>query len=448
MSIPFELKEVANILLQNGFQVFLVGGAVRDFCLHKKPIDFDIATNALPSKVIKLFKRVIPTGIEHGTVTILYKGLSVECTTFRSDGKYTDSRHPDAVNFNVTIEEDLSRRDFTINAFAISFEDGKLIDLFNGYDDLKNKLVRAVGNPIERFTEDPLRMLRAIRFAAKLHFTIEKNTLNAIKELAPSITVVSKERIREEFSKMLLSSKPLLGLNLLHETNILQYIIPELSNCAGVTQGEFHYLDVLQHSFLVCQNTPCNLELRLAGLFHDVAKPLTRTIEHETGSIHFYKHEIEGEKLAKTILKQLTFPNVVVDNVCLLIRNHMFNYTSDWKDKTIRNFIARVGIENLDALIQLRLADIKALKPEKQDISRILEFKTRLDRILQETNCFTLKELLINGNDLINLGFPSGKTIGLVLQELLQTVLDDPSQNKRETLLRIAENLKQKYVYS
>lgn len=442
--IPQRLKEIANVFLQNDYEVFLVGGAVRDYCLGKKPHDFDIATNAKPEKVQNIFERVVATGIKHGTVTILYKGLKVECTTFRTEGKYSDDRHPDDVKYVTSIDEDLSRRDFTINAMAISLKNYKLLDLFGGLFDLKSKIIKTVGIAEERFSEDALRMIRAIRFASQLNFELEPKTENAIITLAEKIYKVSNERIRDEFSKILLTFEPIVGLKLLEKTSLLEKIIPELVKGRGVDQGSYHKADVLEHSFLVCNNTPKTLELRLAGLLHDVSKPQTK-ITDKIGEIHFYGHDVLGEKTSRIILTRLKYPKKIIDKVCTLIRYHMFNYTSEWKDKTIRKFIAKVGVENIDELLQLRLADIKGLKKDCADIAHIVEFKTRIEKILKTEDCLSLKSLEVNGSDLIELKIKPGKTMGLILDELLQVVLDDPSENTKDRLLEIAKKLKEKY---
>lgn len=445
IKIPKALQEVVAVFLQNSLQVFLVGGAVRDFCLGKMPSDFDIATNASPQQVQRLFKRVLATGIKHGTVTVRHRGMSFECTTFRSEGKYSDARHPDAVHFVASIEDDLSRRDFTINAMAISLESYKLLDLFGGEHDLKARLIKTVGSATERFAEDPLRMLRAVRFAGTLQFSLEAKTEAAISSLADKILLVSQERIREEFSKMLLAETPIVGLELLERTHLLEKIIPELARGRGIEQGEYHCADVLEHCFLACNNAPAQLELRLAALFHDIAKPSCKTVDG-VGGIHFYGHEVEGEKITREVLQRLKYPNKIIDKVCTLVRYHMFNYTSDWKDNTVRKFIAKVGTENIDELLQLRLADIKGLKKDCGDISQLLEFQARIEKINADDACFTVQSLKINGNDLIEIGVPKGKIIGNILNELLQSVLDDPKENNRESLLRIAKNLKEKYM--
>lgn len=445
IKIPNELREIASVFIKNNYQVFLVGGAVRDYCQGKTPSDFDIATDASPQQVQRLFKRVLSTGIEHGTVTIRHKGKSFECTTFRTEGKYSDARHPDAVQFVPSIEEDLSRRDFTINAMAISLETRALLDLFGGAADLKAGIIRTVGKAEERFSEDPLRMLRAVRFASRFQFVLEQSTEQAIHTLAKKIVSVSPERIKDELSKMLVTANPMVGLQLLDRTGLLDMIMPELAAGRGMTQGDFHNADVLTHSFVVCANTPNSLELRLAGLLHDIGKPKTRTVD-ESGAVHFYRHEIIGERMAEKILRRLKFPNKTVDKVKTLVRYHMFNYTSEWKDSTVRRFIISVGEDNIEDLLQLRLADIRGLKKEYAcNVSHIVEFQTRIEYILQNASCFHLKDLQMSGDDLLQIGVPKGKVIGQILNELLQTVIDDPAQNDHETLLGIAKNLKEKY---
>ncbi|PIE97584.1 MAG: polynucleotide adenylyltransferase [Treponema sp.] len=443
-NVPYKLKEVASIFHGAGFQVFLVGGAVRDFFLGKKPPDYDLASDAKPEDVMRIFKKVLPTGIAHGTVTILYKGLNIECTTFRADGDYSDARHPDNVNYVASIEEDLSRRDFTVNAMAVSLPKGNIVDPFNGASDLKKCIIQTVGNPDKRFSEDALRLMRAVRFATKLNFQIEEKTFDAISKLHENIKSVSIERVRDEFSKILLSEKPIIGLRLLESTGLLKIIIPELSECRGVEQKGMHRFDVLDHSFLVCNQTPPELHLRLSGLFHDIAKPQTRA-QDSYGNFTFYRHEVKGAKLTGKILKRLKFPNRLIDKVVLLIREHMFHYEENWKSSTVRRFIARVGRENIDDLFALRQADTFGLQGEPVPPILLSEFAERIDTVLSESNVLGLKDLTVNGNDLIKIGVPKGKMVGRILYDLLQTVLDDPAQNNRKQLLEIAGKLKEKY---
>lgn len=441
--VPDILKEVSTVFHTAGFSVYLVGGAVRDFLLQKEASDWDIATDARPADVMKLFRRTIPTGIEHGTVTIIYKKKHIECTTFRTEADYSDGRHPTAVAYTASIEEDLSRRDFTMNAIAISLPDGAVIDPFGGREDIRQKCIKTVGNPIDRFLEDGLRPVRAVRFAAQLSFTIDDSTLQAIPQTLHITQKISIERFREEFTKMLICEVPLPGLQLLESTGLLTLFIPELAECRGVEQGGYHHFDVLDHSFLVCNACPAgadNLHIRLAGLFHDIGKPAVRK-EAADGSCTFYRHEAVSEKLTRTIMRRLKYSNSEIEKTAHLVAQHMFHYEPAWTDAAVRRFIVRVGKENISDLFALRYADVFGLAGSYGEPSFLAEFTARIDAILQADGAYSIKDLAVNGNDLIAAGIPAGRILGLILHDLLETVLDDPAQNTREQLLRIAAAL-------
>lgn len=441
--VPDILKEVSTVFHTAGFSVYLVGGAVRDFLLQKEASDWDIATDARPADVMKLFRRTIPTGIEHGTVTIIYKKKHIECTTFRTEADYSDGRHPTAVAYTASIEEDLSRRDFTMNAIAISLPDGAVIDPFGGREDIRQKCIKTVGNPIDRFLEDGLRPVRAVRFAAQLSFTIDDSTLQAIPQTLHITQKISIERFREEFTKMLICEVPLPGLRLLESTGLLTLFIPELAECRGVEQGGYHHFDVLDHSFLVCNACPAgadNLHIRLAGLFHDIGKPAVRK-EAADGSCTFYRHEAVSEKLTRTIMRRLKYSNSEIEKTAHLVAQHMFHYELAWTDAAVRRFIVRVGKENISDLFALRYADVFGLTGSYGEPSFLAEFTARIDAILQADGAYSIKDLAVNGNDLIAAGIPAGRILGLILHDLLETVLDDPAQNTREQLLRIAAAL-------
>src|SRR5574344_1757434 len=288
IKIPAVLSDMSSIFSQNGFSAYLVGGAVRDMIMGKEPHDYDVATDATPQEVMKLFRRVIPTGIDHGTVTVHFSGFEIETTTFRTEAGYSDGRHPDSINYAATIEEDLARRDFTMNAIAASLEDGIITDPYGGQDDIKNKLIRTVGAAHERFMEDGLRPVRALRFASKLGFSIEKNTYSEIfkKEIQAKAASISIERFRDEFEKIMASPKPSVGLKLLEESGLLDIFIPEFKICRGCIQSDyraFHKFDVLDHLFYACDGAPADkLNVRLAALFHDIGKPAAKKILHET----------------------------------------------------------------------------------------------------------------------------------------------------------------------
>jgi putative nucleotidyltransferase with HDIG domain len=435
------LKEFSSIFNRSGKEVCLVGGAVRDILLGKKASDWDAATNASPEEVISFFKYVIPTGIKHGTVTVLYKGHSIEVTTYRTESDYSDGRHPDKVEYARTIEEDLSRRDFTMNAIAVKLPDGNIIDPFNGQIDIKKKIIRCVGNPNERFNEDGLRPIRAVRFASQLQFEIDESTLNAISGALEKTAKVAPERIQQELSKILMSDKPSIAFRLMEQTGLLKLILPELFSCRGVEQKGYHKFDVLDHSLLACDAASSiaenSLIVRLSALFHDVGKPVTRRMG-ESGVWTFYNHEKESSKITRTILSRLRYPNNVIDGVCHLIEQHMFHYTEDWSDAAVRRFIIRAGENNITDLFALRRADAFRHEAKPMDPRSLLPFQNRLEKILSQTKVQSLKDLTVTGKDLMEIGIPAGKQLGIILNELLEAVIDDPELNTKEKLLEIA----------
>ena len=441
--VPPLLKEISGYFKNAGFSAYLVGGAVRDFFFKKEANDWDIATDAPPQEVTRLFRRTIPTGIEHGTVTVIYKNKHIECTTFRTESEYIDGRHPAAVSYTATIEDDLARRDFTMNAIAVSLPDGRIVDPFNGRADIRAGLIQTVGNPLDRFLEDGLRPVRAIRFAAQLGFTVNVNTLAAISQALHITQKISIERFREEFTKMLACPAPLTGLHLMESTGLLNLFIPELTACRGVTQGSYHHFDVLDHSFLVCNACPAGMEhihIRLAGLFHDIGKPAVRK-EASDGSCTFYRHEAVSEKMTRSIMRRLKYSNAEIDKTAHLVAEHMFHYAPSWTDAAVRRFIVRVGKENIDDLFALRKADVFGLTGTYTEPNFLVEFTARIDNILKEEGAYSLKDLAVNGKDLMAIGIPAGKCLGLILHDLLETVLDDPDQNTKEMLLPIATAL-------
>ena len=464
IQIPYELKKMNGLFTSNGFEAFLVGGAVRDILLGKTAHDWDLTTNARPQDVMKIFHRVIPTGIKHGTVTVHFMKKEIEVTTYRADQGYSDGRHPDRVIFADSIEDDLSRRDFTMNAIAASLKDGSLVDPFEGQKDLKNKIIRTVGNAHERFMEDGLRPVRALRFASQLNFKIEENTYNEIfkKEIQDKVISISLERFRDEFLKIMKSPKPSVGIKLLEDTGLLKLFIPELAEGRGVTQSDargFHQFDVLDHNIYSCDGAPQdNYIVRVAALLHDVGKVRARTVSLEDDQdnlgqkielIHFWKHELYSAEIAEKVLTRLKFSNAEIERICHLIKEHMFYYTSDWKDSSVRRFLVRVGKEYLDDLFALRFADNYGKNCQKAAIEspvtqNILELKERIRKVEEEHSALSLKELKVNGRDLMAAGIESGKKLGAILNELFQTVLDDPAMNDREKLLELAKNINSK----
>lgn len=455
IKIPVILQKMNNIFEKNGFKAYLVGGAVRDMFMNKEASDWDVATDATPEQVISAFKKVIPTGIAHGTVTVHFMGEEIEVTTFRIEQGYSDGRHPDKVSYASDIEEDLSRRDFTMNAIAVSLKDGSIIDPFNGKTDIKNKVIRSVGNPLERFNEDGLRPIRAIRFASQLGFEIETNTLQAIsnEKVLQKTSTISIERFRDELVKLLKSPKPSVGLKLLEDTNIMKLFLPELlegRNCIQNDVRGYHVFDVLDHNFYSCDGAPVHkVNVRLAALLHDIGKPASKVVKvTDEGEIYnFFSHEKYSETIARKLLTKLRFSNNEINNVCHLIENHMFHYEESWSDAAIRRFVVRVKPENIEDLIDLRLADMygKYNMPiqikESNACDLLIQLQDRIKKIQEENSAFTLKSLAVSGKDLMEIGIPSGKLIGKILDSLLETVFDDPKQNSKDVLLNIAKNL-------
>ena len=455
IKIPVILQKMNNIFEKNGFKAYLVGGAVRDMFMNKEASDWDVATDATPEQVISAFKKVIPTGIAHGTVTVHFMGEEIEVTTFRIEQGYSDGRHPDKVSYASDIEEDLSRRDFTMNAIAVSLKDGSIVDPFNGKADIKNKVIRSVGNPLERFNEDGLRPIRAIRFASQLGFEIETNTLQAIsnEKVLQKTSTISIERFRDELVKLLKSPKPSVGLKLLESTNIMKLFLPELlegRNCIQNDVRGYHVFDVLDHNFYSCDGAPVHkVNVRLAALLHDIGKPASKVVRvTDAGEIYnFFSHEKYSETIARKLLTKLRFSNNEINNVCHLIENHMFHYEESWSDAAIRRFVVRVKPENIEDLIDLRLADMygKYNMPiqikESNACDLLIQLQDRIKKIQEENSAFTLKSLAVSGKDLMEIGIPSGKLIGKILDSLLETVLDDPKQNSKDVLLNIAKKL-------
>ena len=441
--IPAPIKEIARILNMEGFQCFLVGGSVRDSIMGFTPNEYDIATNAKPEDVQRIFKYTIPTGIKHGTILVILDDMHVEITTFRSDGNYSDGRHPDKVEYTASIEDDLPRRDLTINAMAYNVLDGTLIDMFDGMKDIKNKIIRSVGNPYERFTEDGLRIMRAIRFATKLNFNIEKETFEAICHSTGMLTSIAYERIREEFNGILISDNPFRGIELLRKTGILALIMPELMQGFGVSQNRFHKYDVYYHILHTIQavesleTEELTLLVRLAALFHDIAKPMVQKKVSKQEEPVYYNHEVVGANVAKKIMKRLKYSNAEIDFVTLLVRQHMFYYQDEWTDGAVRRFMKAVGIENIKPLLKLREADRLGSGNRKDKESKAIpKLLARIDKIIEEENAITVKDLKINGNDLMKeFNLKPGPIVGKILNYLLDLILDDPSLNDKEKLM-------------
>lgn len=434
-----QIERVVRTLVDNGFECFMVGGSVRDLLLGLPVEEFDFATNAHPSDIMKLFKRSIPTGIKHGTVTVLLNDHSFEITTYRSDGKYIDGRHPEVVKFSDTLEEDVKRRDFTINGLAYDVLNDRLIDFVHGMDDLNAKIIRTIGNPIERFCEDGLRPYRACRLAAKLKFTIEQNTFEAIGKTLHVAAKISAERVRDELMRLLKTDKPSIGFNYMKDSQLLVICLPELAQAVGVQQNKYHRYDIYTHSILSCDAVPKEYPLiRLAALLHDIGKVPTRNIGPD-GDYTFYNHEVVGTKMAKKILKRLKFSNEDTQKVINLVSNHMFHYTPEWTDGAVRRFMRKVGVENLEDLFMLREADRKGTGYRDGLPGQIRELKKRIQKVIEDENALKVTDLDINGYVVMEeFGLKPGPMVGKILHHLLELVLDNPELNKREILIEKA----------
>lgn len=422
-----------EMLEDSGYEAYLVGGSLRDILMGREVHDFDVTSSAKPQEVMSVFAdfKVIPTGLKHGTVTVLIEGEPIEITTFRNESGYSDGRHPDSVNFAASIIEDLGRRDFTMNAMAYRIN-GQLVDLFGGQEDIANKLVRTVGEASERFSEDGLRILRAIRFAALFGFDVAAETRRAIHELGYMIEKVSEERIASELNKILLSNKP--GKYLREYKDILCIFIPELKACIGFNQRNHHHVyDVFEHTIRVVDNTQARLTLRLAALFHDISKPLC--FEHGSdGEGHFYGHAGKSAEMAEEILKRLKYDSVTISQVCILIKYH--DHQIENSDRIIKRMLQRLGEEAFCALLDIKRADNFGQSEEfryRQEILQEIEDSAR--KIIAEKACFSLKDMVLKGNDLIDLGVPQGPEIGRILELLLDKVISGEIKNDRQELI-------------
>jgi tRNA nucleotidyltransferase (CCA-adding enzyme) len=439
--VPEEVMALLRGLRAAGKQAWLAGGAVRDLVRGKLAQDFDVATDALPEQVLKLFPKVIPTGAQHGTVTVVMGGHSVEVTTFRGEGPYLDGRRPSSVQFLGDIDGDLARRDFTVNAMAWDPIAGALRDPFGGQDDLRRCRLRAVGEPLDRFREDGLRPLRAVRFACTLRLALEPRTRRAISQSLDVFAKVAMERVREEFVKLLVRGQPpSRGLRLLLRTGLLERIAPELLESVGFAQNRYHAWDVWRHTLRAVDAAPADPVVRLAALLHDVAKPRTAAPkEGAPGEHSFWNHEHAGARLTVEMLTRLKLPKRDIERVALLVDEHNWYYRPEWSDATVRRMLARIGAEELPALWALRRADLLARgRYVEEGLANQAEAETRFAWEVERASALKITDLAIGGEDVMReLNVPPGRLIGQVLQRLLDRVLDDPELNTREGLLRL-----------
>lgn len=426
------VKYILENINNHGYEAYIVGGAVRNFLLNKYIADFDITTNALPDEIEKIFEKTIPTGKKYGTITVMQDNISYEITTYRSDGTYSDGRRPDSVSFSNVLKDDLKRRDFTINSMCMDC-DGNIIDFFGGREDLKNGLIKCIGNPDERFNEDALRMLRAVRFMGQLGFNIDEETRLSIIKNSQLIKAVSVERIHDEFNKILLSDKPSRGIRMLVETGLMDFVIPEYLSSVGFKQhNPYHDKDVFEHVMEVLDSIKPKLNLRLAAFFHDISKPECFT-QDENGRGHFYGHHIKSAIVAKEIMKRLKYSNELIEDVSILIRYHYLKEV-DMKDKGVKKFINNVGINRLDDMFSLNIADIKG-KANIANFEKVEVLREKCNIILKNKEPLTKNDLKINGHDLEKLGIVKGKLYSELLEKALELVLEFPEKNNKEELV-------------
>ena len=464
MTLPKEIQETLNKLEASGFEAFVVGGCVRDLLFKKKPKDWDITTNAKPEEIQKIFPDSFYEN-KFGTVGVKTDSEDeslkvIEITTYRIESKYSDKRHPDKVEFTKDINEDLKRRDFTVNALAMD-KDGEITDLFGGQEDLKNKLIRAVGNPEERFDEDALRLLRAIRFAIQLGFEIEEKTFQAIREKSGLIQMIAKERIRDEFLKIIqhtpwlahkdhsnevteeeLMRGPARAFELMREAGLLKYILPEFEDGHGVGQNKHHVFTVWEHNlraFTYAVKENFNLPVRLGALFHDIAKPHTKKGDGLDST--FYGHDVVGGKMTAKIMSRLKFPKKDTEKVVLLVRYHLFQSDPEKiTDSAVRRVLRNVGQENIWDLIDVRLCDRIGSGVPKAEPYRLRKFLVMLEKAMREP--VSLKELKINGSEIMELlNIQPGPRIGYILNALMNEILEEPEKNEKDHLENRAKEL-------
>jgi len=446
MSIPFEIPEevsrITKILKGASFEAYLVGGCVRDLFLNRKPKDWDVTTNAKPEEIINLFEKTFYEN-EYGTVGVVNEGVEdkalaiIEVTPYRIEAKYTDKRRPDSVSFSATLEDDLKRRDFTINAVALDCEENIVVDPFHGREDMQKGIIQTVGDPDERFEEDGLRIMRAIRMYAELGFSIGEETEKSIEKKAILLSHVAKERIRDEFIRIIMSPDPMKGLSLAHTLGILQFMVPELEKAIGIKQNKAHAYDVWTHLLksLQCaadKNWPQHI--RLAALFHDISKPETRRWSPEKNEWTFYGHEVVGERVTKKILKELRFPGEMIEIVTKLVRWHMFfSDTEQITHSAVRRLIANVGKEKVWDLMNVRVCDRVGTGRPKENPYRLRKYKAMIEEVLEDP--VSVGMLKIDGSHIMKISnTPPGPKIGHILHALLEEALEEPSINTQKIL--------------
>ena len=441
LRVPKDVERVVAKLTDAGHEAFVVGGCVRDAIRGVDPQDWDVATDATPDEVQKLFAKSLYTN-RFGTVVVRSGDHEIEVTTYRVEAGYTDHRRPDHVAFTDSLHEDLSRRDFTMNAMAWrpgqNGMPGELVDPFGGQRDLESRVLRAVGEPDERFREDALRMLRAVRFATLLDMRIDEQTVTAIRRNAHLAATLSGERINQEITKILGAPRPSVAFRMLSDVGLLEVICPELEECKKTPQDKVAAQDVFEHSLATVDATPVSdLVLRLAGLFHDIGKPETMA------DGHFHQHEFVGEFKARQILRRWKFDKETVAEVTHLIRNHMFWYETHWTDSAVRRFIRKIGLDYIPALFALRRADNIGSGARSPRMYALEALWQRVEKEIAAANAFSLRDLKIDGNDIMReLDMPRGPKVGQILNALFERVLDEPSLNTSEKLIELAKTMR------
>ncbi|HEX8796250.1 MAG TPA: HD domain-containing protein [Polyangiaceae bacterium] len=438
--VPADVLALCERLRSRGKRAWIVGGCVRDMLLGRAANDWDVATDARPNELLGIFPKAIPTGIEHGTVTVVKEGHHYEVTTLRGEGTYSDGRRPDWVEFVDDITADLARRDFTVNAIGIDPQDGKIIDPFDGRGDLQRGLLRAVGDPKQRFSEDGLRVLRAARFVATLEMALDPATEAAIEPTLDTYRKVAAERVRDEWIKTMKARSPSRAFEVMRRTGILGVTCPEMLEGVGLEQNKWHAYDVWRHGMECMDACAADPILRIAALLHDVGKPKTRAWSDKTKDWTFYDHDRVGAEMAEPIAARLKFSNDERARIVALVRHHLFHYQDEWTDAAVRKWIRRVGPERVEDLYVLNEADVRAKGRDfDADLDALAKLKAHVARVIAEGAAMSTRDLAIDGNDLMrDLELKPGRIIGEILSALLEAVTNDPALNTREALLALA----------